>query len=58
MRNQASAPQANALPSAAEGCPRCKAIKATRYEAVRQGDKHTAAAMAEAMGLHQRAAHS
>ncbi|MEU4213110.1 hypothetical protein AB0F13_24480 [Streptomyces sp. NPDC026206] len=38
-------------------CPECTAIKRRRAQAVAERDVHTATAMAEAMGRHQRAAH-
>ncbi|MEU3350170.1 hypothetical protein [Streptomyces sp. NPDC037389] len=38
-------------------CAQCAEIKQKRYEAVRQGDRPRAEAMATAMGRHQRAAH-
>ncbi|MCC3777306.1 hypothetical protein [Streptomyces sp. UNOB3_S3] len=47
-------PPSTALPAP---CAQCREIKHKRYEAVRQGDRRRAEAMATAMGRHQRAAH-
>ncbi|MCA6094783.1 hypothetical protein LE181_21745 [Streptomyces sp. SCA3-4] len=38
-------------------CAECAEIKRRRAQAVREQDAHTAAAMADAMGRHQRAVH-
>ncbi|MFI0910865.1 hypothetical protein [Streptomyces abikoensis] len=55
MPIQASGPRGEAVGAAR--CEQCAEIKRKRYEAVRQGDRRRAEAMAAAMGRHQRAAH-